>query len=116
MKTIFKFFRDASAEELIDVFDSTDIDDICSKHSSAEIISKIYNYLYYPEAYSVFWLDGTKEIIEGGGLDFDDALRRAGRNKRAVDFYLSYNGIDEYQWDNTRKRWVKQENTNGRNR
>jgi hypothetical protein len=56
--------------------------------------------------YTVFWLDGKREVIEGESIG--DAARRAGIQKGALasmDFY-SDGEDDGWEWNADRRSWI----------
>lgn len=56
--------------------------------------------------YTLFWLNGKSEIIEG--LNFTFALRNAGYGNgslAALDFYGENDIRDQYEWDEKKHTW-----------
>lgn len=45
MKKLFQFWRDASNEELIDLFGTSDIDEIFNKYTDTYIIKTVLDYI-----------------------------------------------------------------------
>jgi len=57
--------------------------------------------------FTLYWLDGTREIVEG--FDISDAVHNAGYSRGAIsalDFYAD--GDDSnYHWDTPTHNWVR---------
>jgi hypothetical protein len=57
--------------------------------------------------YTVYWLDGKKEIVKGTSIS--DSFRKAGLGGgalRAVDFYAE-NSDNDYVWNKQKHNWEK---------
>lgn len=58
--------------------------------------------------FTLFWIDGKSEVIQGA--EIADAFRRSGYgngDRKLLDFYASGDETENYAWDIERKKWVK---------
>ena len=58
--------------------------------------------------WTLYWLDGTREIIEGEHIT--DAFFNAGISNgalAALDFY-NHGDNHQYLWDSNKREWIKQ--------
>ena len=59
------------------------------------------------ETFTLFWLDGTREVVQG--TDIADAMRRAGYGSGGaltLDFYAPGDN-DNYIWSTNERTWRK---------
>lgn len=62
--------------------------------------------------FTLFWLDGTREIVQGRTIS--EAMMLAGHGGgsiRALDFYASGDKTEGYWWDEVGRQWRCQEIT-----
>lgn len=88
---LYKFIEQNHKDGIIGKTTRTEVKRVIEKYSLKE--------------FTLFWLDGKREVIKGYGIQ--DAINTTGYGGgaiRALDFHAEGDNID-YQWNKEKKKW-----------